>query len=160
MDSIAALQRRKEALKAQIEQEQTDLKQTFVEIRKEIEPAQLLKKAVTGILRPSKNKNTEAPLPYPGAISGPVGFLVDLLVKDPKWALLLKTIAPIAVKYLPLPSGKAKSDTKAEPIKTTTPKAQIYHRLRRGVSALRSGLRKKEPDVETTAPSPDRQIKE
>lgn len=160
MDSIAALQRRKEALKAQIEQEQTDLKKTFVEIRKEIEPAQLLKKAVSGVLGFSKNKNTEAPLPSPGTLSGPIGFLVDLLVKDPKWALLLKAVAPIAVKYLPLPTGKTKSDTKAEQVKTSTPKAQIYHRLRRGVSALRSSLRKKEHDIEVAGASPDKQTKE
>jgi len=45
MDNISQLQHRKAALAAQIEQQRADLKQTFREIREEIEPANLLKKA-------------------------------------------------------------------------------------------------------------------
>ncbi|MBK6996832.1 MAG: DUF3618 domain-containing protein [Lewinellaceae bacterium] len=58
MDKTSQLQRRKAALEAQIEQQRADLKETFREIREEIEPANLLKKAVSGALGFSTNKPT------------------------------------------------------------------------------------------------------
>ena len=55
MNSLEKLQQRRAELKAQIEQQRLDLKKTFGEVREEIEPAELLKKAVSGIFKPSKD---------------------------------------------------------------------------------------------------------
>ena len=148
MDSLAELQRRKAELKAQIEQQQSDLKKTFVEIRREIEPANLLKKAVSGTFNAFKNKQVDAQPGMLGRLPAPLNFLADLLIKDPKWALVLKVLAPVALNYLP--KFKKSKDQVPEEKPETAPKlpakAKVYGRLRRGISALRSRLRKTEKE--------------
>lgn len=148
MDSLAELQRRKAELKAQIEQQQSDLKKTFIEIRQEIEPANLLKKAISGTLGLSKNKTADSPTSASGQLSGPIGFLVDVLIKDPKWALLLKVFGPVAMKYIPALIRKKEPAPTPEALPAIPVKAKMYARLRKSVSALRSQLRKTEKTIE------------
>lgn len=152
MNSLAELQRRKAELKAQIEQQQSDLKKTFFEIRKEIEPANLLKKAVSGTFNAFKNKQSETQGGILGRLPAPIAFLADLLIKDPKWALALKVLAPVALEYLPKFRKSKEQVSKEEPQKAPElpAKAKVYGRLRRGIATLRSHLRKtdKEPKKE------------
>lgn len=148
MDSLAELQRRKAELKAQIDQQKSDLKKTFIEIRQEIEPANLLKKAVSGALGFSKNKASDNPANPSGQLSGPIGFLVDVFVKDPKWALLFKVFGPLAMRYIPALARKKGPAPTPEALPAVPVKAKMYARLRKSVSALRSQLRKTEKTIE------------
>lgn len=146
MDNLSKLQRRKAELKAQIEQQREDLKKTFLEVREEIEPANLLKKAVSGALGFSKKKSGTGMAEGLKRLPAPVAFLVDILVRDPKWALGLKLLTPLAMKYWPgsnQSAGQA-SEEKPLPIDNIPPKVGIYGKLRRGISAFRSKLRRKE----------------
>lgn len=153
MDNLADLQRRKAELKAQIEQQRNDLKQTFLEIRTEIEPANLLKKAVSGVFGFSKNKPGEEKSNLTGRLPAPVTFLLDLLVRDSRLAFLLKLFAPVALKYLPK-SEKPKERTSDKPPPKSA-KSKIYSQIRRSVSGLRSQLRKAETAPEKNSKEPE-----
>jgi hypothetical protein len=69
---------------------------------------------------------------------------VDVLVKDPKWALGLKLLTPVLLKYWPgrhkteepLPEGKS-AKFPEDPVK-----ASLYGKLHMGISNLRAKLRK------------------
>lgn len=139
MDELIELRRRKAALKAKLEQQQKDLKATFGEIRDEVEPTNLLKKAVSGAFGLSKTKDGET-----GKLTEPLAFLTDLLIKDPRLAFLIKTVAPMAMNFLPKKAAeKSKDFDKKEEGQTEKPiKTRILGQIRRGVSALRTQLKK------------------
>jgi hypothetical protein len=145
MDSLSKLRRRKADLKTQIEQERNDLKETFQAVRQEIEPVNLLKKAVSGALGFSKKKPGDPSTSILGQMPAPISFLVDVLVKDPKWALGLKLITPVVLKYFPR-SSKPKVPA-AEDGPQTTVKTKFLSQLRRGISSLRGKLQKQESPV-------------
>lgn len=150
MNNLDKLQRRKAELAAQIEQQRLDLKNTFIEIRTEIEPANLLKKAVSGALGFSKNKPYDSKTSIFGRMPAPISFLVDVLVKDPKWALGLKLLTPVVLKYWPN-RDKSKVPVLAEkPLETpsVSVKTKVYGKLRSGISSLRAQLRKTEKPPE------------
>ncbi len=153
MNSLAQLQQRKAALKAQIEQQRIELKNTYSEVRKEIEPSFLLKKALQGLFNhPAENG--------PGSAAGfferfplPVSFLVDLFVKNKAVATLLKLFAPAALKIIPLFfKDRTETDT-GEPSEAGAAKAAVYGQIRHAVASLRSLLnRNEEPSPETQGP--------
>ena len=144
MDNYIKLRRRKAALKAQIAQQRIDLKQTFQEVRQEFEPANLLKKAVSGALGFAKSKSSDSQSGVFGQLPAPISFLVDVLVTDPKWAFGLKLLTPVLLKYWPgshkteepLPEGKS-AKFPEDPVK-----ASLYGKLHMGISNLRAKLRK------------------
>jgi len=141
MDNLAELQRKKAELAVQIERQRGEIKMTVLEIREEIEPANLLKNAVSGALGFSKKKPGEATTTGLGNMSKPLSFIVDLLVKDPRLSLVLKLVSPLALKYLPQ-LVKAKSAGTAVKVPEKPMKAKVYGRLRRGISSLRDKLHK------------------
>ncbi|MDO8367323.1 MAG: hypothetical protein Q7T20_11025 [Saprospiraceae bacterium] len=144
MDKLSQLQRRKAELETQIEQQRVDLKNTFVEFRKEIEPGNLLKKAVTGALGFSKSKPGEENTNVLSRLPAPISFLVDVLVRDPKWALGLKLLTPVVLKFVPSlgrPKGPALPALGEGPIKASL-KTKIYSKLRNGISGLRVKLKR------------------
>jgi len=147
MDSLSKLQRRKADLKAQIEQERNDLKETFQVVRHEIEPANLLKKAVSGALGFSKKKQGDPSTTVLGQMPAPIAFLVDVLVKDPKWALGLKLITPVVLKYFPR-SSKPQAPASGE-VHEVKVKTSLLGKLRSGISTLRGKLKKQESTPET-----------
>jgi len=147
MDKTSQLQRRKAALEAQIEQQRADLKDTFREIREEIEPANLLKKAVSGALGFSKNKPGDPESSILRRLPAPVSFLVDILVKDPKWALGLKLLTPVVLKFWRRPEKK-QEDVLGGKSPSTSIKSKVYSKLRSGISSLRAKLRKPDPEIE------------
>jgi len=140
MDNLAELQRKKAELAVQIERQRGEIKMTVLEIREEIEPANLLKNAVSGALGFSKKKPGEATTGL-GNMSKPLSFIVDLLVKDPRLSLVLKLVSPLALKYLPQ-LVKAKSAGTTEKVPDKPMKAKVYGRLRRGITSLREKLHK------------------
>ena len=142
MDNITDFARRKAELKAKMEQERLAIKDTFHEIREEIEPANLLKKAVSGVLgfnQQDKNEQTSLLPPLPRSL----GILADLFIKDPKLSLLAKIVAPLAIKYLP--KRKTKEERALIEFKENKPhiplKIRIYGGILRGVSALRGRIK-------------------
>ena len=79
---------------------------------------------------------------------------MDLFIKDRKIALALNLLTPIALKLLPKLMPKRSPEKSLETPPVIPIKAKIYGSLRRGISALRSKLKKnkKEPALtpETT----------
>jgi|GEM_PF-866950 len=156
MNNQEKLQRRKAELAAQIEQQRLELKSTFIEIRQEIEPANLLKKAVSGALGFSKNTPEGAKTGFFSRMPAPVSFLVDVLVRDPKWAIGLKLLTPLVLKYWP------NRDESKVPVSEETPaeapsvslKTKVYGKLLSGISSLRAQLRKAEKSPEKPLETP------
>lgn len=155
MHNLEELQRRKAVLKAKIELQRSEIKKTFLEVREEIEPANLLKKAVQGLFRTSKAKSNELLPGHTETLSPTMSFLADLLIKDPRIAMVVKLLAPMAWKMFPK-GAKAKKaaetpESQEEPVELPV-KAKVYGSLRQSVSTLRNRLRKKkekpEPVVE------------
>lgn len=137
MDSLNELRRRKAELKDRIDQQQNELKQTFQEVREEIEPAKLLKKAVGGMF----NFKQDVQSGFFNRLPAPLSFAADLLIKDPKWGFVVKFVAPLALKYLKK-EPKENTENNAEEIPEVSMKKKVFGSLRRGVSKLRNSLRK------------------
>jgi hypothetical protein len=157
MNSLAELQRRKAELKTQIEQQSDDLKKTVSEIRSEIEPAKLLRKAIGGAFGVSKSEQDETRPDILNQLPAPLTFLAGLLIKDPKLALLVKLIVPVALKYWPRrikTKTPAEEEEPAEKASRPHAKNKLYGRLRRGVSALRSHLRRTTKELEKPIEKP------
>jgi hypothetical protein len=158
MDNLAKLQRRKAELEAQIEQQRADLKKTFLEIREEIEPSKLLKKALSGALNFSGSKPGDPENGTVKRLPGPIAFLVDVLVKDPRLAVGLKLLTPVVLKYWPKFERSKKADDVVIPETTAMPetvvekpaKLKFYGRLREGISAFRGKLRKTDKASDST----------
>lgn len=133
MNKLAELQRRKAALKAQIDREQAELRLTLLELREELEPANLLKKALSGV---SGGSNSSQGLP------APLALVADVLGKDSKWGVLIKLLAPLVLRWV----TRREKTTTAPPESATPPqktvKAKVYGRLRQNISALRQRLNK------------------
>ncbi|MDX1912401.1 MAG: hypothetical protein SFV22_12985 [Saprospiraceae bacterium] len=130
MNKLAELQRRKAALKAQIDREQAELRLTLLELREELEPANLLKKALSGV---SGGNNPSLP--------APLALVADVLGKDSKWGVLIKLLTPLVLRWV-----TRREKTPAAPESATPPqktvKAKVYGRLRQNISALRQRLNK------------------
>ena len=144
MNSLTELRRRKAEVKAKMALQRSELKATMLEIRTEIEPANLLKKAVGGFFGAAKPKENTPESAVLGRIPPFITFLTDLLVKDPKIAMLVKLLAPMAIKFFPtLVAGKsAKNDAAVEG--ELPKKSNVYGSLRRSVTTLRKRLQKKD----------------
>lgn len=139
MDSLAQLQRRKAALLAKIEEQRSDIKQTVLEIRQEFEPSKLLGKAISGVFGFAGKGDVASNIGAMGQLPAPIAFLFDVLVRNSKWAFLLKWVAPFLIRYWPnLSSAGLPSSEHAAPKPL---KAKFYGQLRRGVSSLRGQLR-------------------
>lgn len=150
MDKQAELKRRKAELKAQIETQQAEIKQTIQDIRAELEPSKLLKRAVGGALDITP-KGENAPL-FP-KLPPPLSLALDLLVRDSRWAMGLKLIAPVAMKMLPAllrrsekPKTPELEAPKEEEAPQTPLKVRASRQLRNAISAIRKSIRKKDDD--------------
>ncbi|MCC7464639.1 MAG: hypothetical protein IT261_00120 [Saprospiraceae bacterium] len=137
MNNLERLQQRKAELSAQLDLQRAEIKQTLLEIRAEVEPANLLKKAVKGVFSPTEGKPTGAT----GMLTQGVSFLLDMLVKDPRLSVVLKLLTPMALKYLP---KGASPEEKVEKELEKDLKPNFYGKLRQGVSSLRTKLKNKD----------------
>jgi hypothetical protein len=143
MNSLEKLQQRKAQLQQQMEQEKEALKNTLLDIREEVEPVNLLKKLVGGLIGPAKTSNgslIQKTVP-------PLLSLATMLLKNSRWVVLAQWLAPLALRWFAPDNTK---ETSAVTISESTEKQvskNIYRRLRQSISTLRAKLRKKEtPD--------------
>jgi hypothetical protein len=141
MNKQAALQRRKAELKAQIEQQQHDLRHTLLELRTELEPANLLKKALLG----ASNGQTGAQ----PALPAPLAFIADALGKDSKWGVLIKLLAPLVMRWVIRREKKDSTIATVETPPEKSGKAKLYGRLRGQVSVLLKRLHSSEDTPNT-----------
>ena len=136
VDTLAELRQRKAQLKAQMQAEETEIKTIWQEVRSDLEPGELAGQALKSMLgfnKKNKNASDDAALNLAGRLSGPLRLVTDVLVRDPKVALLLKLATPLSVAYLPKITRKAK-----EAIPT---KGKLFGALRKGVAGLRKRLK-------------------
>lgn len=152
MNSLEELQQKRALLKVQIEQQRIDLKSTFLEVREEIEPSFLLKKAVRGLFKPAKN-DTSGVVNLTEGFPGSFLFLVDIFVKNKGVALLIKTITPVLLSFVPNLKAAFSQKKSIEDSPESTLKSNIYGSLRRGVASLRSQIHTSEKASHTDAES-------
>jgi len=153
MNNLTKLTQRKAELKAQIDQQLIELKSTFLEVREEIEPTFLLKKAIQGLFRPPKEKGANASNSFFERFPLPISFLIDLFVKNSSFAALLKTVAPAALKTIPNLIKKYTGTEPDEPGTSTSTKAKVYGSLKKAVHSLRNQM-KQSDQTPVTTPEP------
>jgi len=149
MDSLTQLQRRKAALSAKLELQRSELKDTLLDLRQEIEPSKILGKALGGIFGLSGKGGAANTIGATGQLPAPIAFVMDVLLRDSRWAFLLKWAVPLVLRFW------AKSSATTVPLGDTSPskplKSRFYGQLRRGVSSLRTQIRK---PATTSEPTP------
>ncbi len=157
MNSLEQLQQRKAVLKAKIEQQRIELQNTFLEVREEIEPSFLLKKAIHGLFKPPKDKGVDASSNFFERFPLPIAFLVDLFVKNKAIATLLKMFAPAAIRIIPnLIKEHAGTDESDDPGTTPSTKSMVYGSLRQAVSAMRMQLKRSDKTPDLTPETPEK----
>ena len=141
VDSLSELQQRKAALKAQIDVETTEIREIWQDVRHDLQPGEILGQAVKSALGFKEKHDTpadEAAFGFASKLSGPLRLVADVLIRDPKVALLLKIATPLTVAYLPGLARKAKE--------MVPEKKDVFGALRRTVASLRKTLKKKEAE--------------
>ncbi|MBL7807400.1 MAG: hypothetical protein JNN28_06290 [Saprospiraceae bacterium] len=152
MSNLAKLQQRKAELAAKLELQRVEIKQTLLEVKTEVEPSNLLKKAVKGVFSKGGEKGGSV---NSGTLAQGVSFLLDLLVRDPRLSVVLKLVTPMALKLLPLGAKQEENPEKVEKDLEKALKPNFYGKLRQGVSALRGKLKNKEEAPEPPLTNPD-----
>jgi hypothetical protein len=139
LHNLQELQRRKTELKAQIEREQAELQETVRQIKDELTPANIVRKAITSLWKKDDTSSpaTSGNLPGGGdaGMSVPVQLLVDLLIGNPRIATLVKQFAPVLIAAVPRLVRKA-GDAMPD-------KAKVYGTMSKGIHSLRNRLRRK-----------------
>lgn len=147
MDKNAQIQAKKAALATKIEQQQQEIRHTLLELRAELEPLNMLKNALGGMLPASAETSKQSGAS--GVLNKGLPFVLDLLVRDPRVSILLKSLAPLAIRYWTkrkeaaaekaLQAPEAETDDASE---ANEPRRQVLSRMREGVSSLRKKLKK------------------
>lgn len=137
VDTLGELLRRKAALKAKVDAEQEELKEVWQEVRGDLQPKKIVGRAINSMLglsdKPDDGAGEEA-LGFASRLKGPLRLAADLLVRDPRVAMLLKVVTPLTLAYLPGLTQKVKS---MPPVKRG-----LIGVLRRGVAGLRKKIKK------------------
>jgi hypothetical protein len=149
MNNLAILQARKAEMAAKLALQKEEIKQTLLEVKSALEPANLLKQAVKGAFSNSGERSGS------GALSKGISILLDLLVKDPRLSVILKLVTPVALKYLPLGGAKEETPEAVEKELEKALKPNFYGRLRQGVTTLRTKLKHKEETPQPTLTESD-----
>lgn len=150
VDNLRELRQRKAELKARLVAEQAGIRETWQTVRTDFEPSRLVgtvAKSLLGISDKSATATDQSALGMAAGLQGPLKMATDLFVRDPRIALLLKFVAPLAVAYWPHIIRKAK--------KITPTKAGMYGSLRKGVAGLRKQIRRKKSDTPPTVGTED-----
>ena len=129
VDNLTQLRRQKALLKSKIESERTELHALWQQLRTNYEPAQLATSVAQNLLGIGERPENA------GNLAGPLKLVADLFLRDPRYKLLFKYIAPMVVSSVPRLMKQAKD--------SIPEKTEIYGALRRGVANLRSKLRRK-----------------
>lgn len=144
VDSLAELRERKAALQLQMDSEKGELQTIWQEVRSDLQPGEIVGSAIKsmlGISAHSENSSDQAAMGLAKRLNGPLRFAADMLVRDPRVAMLLKVVTPLTVAYLPSIARKAKSITPG--------KKEMFGFLRRGVAGLRKRLKKEDESDES-----------
>lgn len=139
VDSLIQLRQRKAALKAKITTEETEIKAIWQDVRSDLEPGELVGQAIKsamGFGRKKESPTDEAAMGIANRLTGPLRLVTDVLVRDPRLALLLKLATPLSVAYLPKLARKAKESLPS--------KYNVLGLLRKGVAGLRKQLKNDE----------------
>ena len=150
VDNLSELRQRKAELKARITAEQAEIRETWQTVRTDFEPSRLVGTVAKSLLGFSDKPGTAADqgaLGMAAGLQGPIKVATDLFVRDPRIALLLKFVAPLAVAYWPHIIRRAK--------KLTPTKTKMYGSLRKGVAGLRKQLKRKKSDTPQAADTED-----
>lgn len=138
VDNLRELHQRKAELKTRMAAEQTEILNAWQAVRTDFEPAQLVgtvAKSLLGIADKPATDADQRALGMANNLKVPLKIATDLLVRNSRFALLLRLLAPMAVAYWPRVLEKVK--------KGTPGKTKIYGTLRKGVTGLRQQLRRK-----------------
>jgi len=150
VDNLSELRQRKAELKARIAAEQTEIRDTWQTVRTDFEPSQLIgtvAKSLLGISGKPATAADQTALSMASDLQGPLKIATSLFVRDPRIALLLKFVAPLAVAYWPHIIRRAQ--------KLTPTKTKMYGSLRKGVAGLRKQLKRKKSDTLQAADTED-----
>jgi len=142
VDTLGELLGRKAALKAKLDAEQEELKEVWQEVRGDLQPRKIVGRAINSMLGLSEKPDDVdgAALGFASRLKGPLRIATDLLVRDPRVAMLLKVATPLTLAYLPGLTRKAKS--------LPTVKKGLIGFLRKGVTGLRKKLKRNEVNDE------------
>ncbi len=143
VDTLGELYRRKAVLKAKLDAEQEELKEVWQEVRGDLQPRKIVGRAINSMLGISDqpdNDTDAASLGLASRLKGPLRVATDLLVRDPRVAMLLKVVTPLTIAYLPGLARKAKA--------LPTVKKGLLGFLRKGVTGLRKKLKRNEVNDE------------
>jgi len=104
VDNLSELRQRKAELKARITAEQAEIRETWQTVRTDFEPSRLvgtMAKSLLGISDKPATTADQTALSMASDLQGPLKIATSLFVRDPRIALLLKFVAPLAVAYWP-----------------------------------------------------------
>lgn len=134
VDNLDELRQRKAIVKARLDAEQAELQATWKEIRSDLQPRKLMANFAESLLGASESSGKSG---FASNLQGPLRLAADLLIGNARTRLFLKIATPLVLTYLPRLTQKARG------ISLNKSKAKIYSALRKGVSGLRSQLKRK-----------------
>ncbi len=139
VDHATTLRRRIADLKNRVVGERTELRTTVQELRNQLTPTAIAKRVVGSLL----NQHQTVPTIQDGlttlAWQLPLRLLTNVLVRDPRAAFLIKTVAPVAMHFAPKILEKANVSLPT--------RIKVYGLLRKKVIKLRSRFRVVEEDA-------------
>lgn len=135
MDNLNELRRRKAEVKVRLDREQVELRAEWQEVRSELKPARLMANFAKSLLSPSE-PNVPGSGGVASVLQGPLRLAADLLVGNTRMRVLLKVLTPLVLTYLPRFSQKVGN------LSFQKSKARLYGTLRKGVSGLRTQLKR------------------
>lgn len=138
VDNLDELRQRKAIVKARLDAEQAELQATWKEIRSDLQPRKLMANFAESLLGASDSSGKTG---FASNLQGPLRLAADLLIGNARTRLFLKIATPLVLTYLPRLTQKARG------ISLNKSKAKIYSTLRKGVSGLRSQLKRKKSDI-------------
>ncbi|GAB4498039.1 MAG: hypothetical protein OHK0019_32740 [Saprospiraceae bacterium] len=138
VNNLDELRQRKAIVKARLDAEQAELQATWKEIRSDLQPRKLMANFAESLLGAYASSGKTG---FASNLQGPFRLAADLLIGNARTRLFLKIATPLVLTYLPRLTQKARG------ISLNKSKAKIYSTLRKGVSGLRSQLKRKKSDT-------------
>lgn len=138
VDNLDELRQRKAIVKARLDAEQAELHSAWKEVRSDLQPRKLMANFAESLLGASESSGKSG---FVSNLQGPLRLAADLLIGNARTRLFLKIATPLVLTYLPRLTQKARG------ISLNKSKAKIYSTLRKGISGLRSQLKRKKSDI-------------
>ena len=126
--TLEDLRRRKAQLRLKINAQRTEILNAFDDIKADLNPTQLLKSAVTGMLDNSEESHDLVKM----GINRGVSTFASGFIKNPKTAMIVRFLMPLAIQFAPKIIRFAQE--------SVPKKARFYGFLRERVGRLRERL--------------------